>query len=43
VKPEKDENGIFSSDKPKNIPKFWYPLIIVVIFSWITFSLFVVK
>ena len=43
MNPDRNKNGIFSSDKPKNIPKFWYPLTFGVITTWIIFSLIVVK
>ena len=43
MNPDTNKNGIFSSDKPKNIPKFWYPLTFGVIITWIIFSLIVVK
>ncbi len=43
MNPDTNKNGIFLSDKPKNIPKFWYPLTFGVIITWIIFSLIVVK
>ena len=43
MNPDTNKNGIFSSDKPKNIPKFWYPLTLNVIITWVIFSLIVVK
>jgi len=43
MNPDANKSSIFSSDKPKNIPKFWNPLTISVIITWIIFSLVVVK
>ena len=43
VKADKNENGIFSNDKPNRIPIFWYPLVCGVIVAWTIFTLFAVK
>ena len=43
MNPDTNKNGIFSSGKPKNIPKFWYPLTLNVIIHLAIFSLIVVK
>jgi|TARA_B110000263_G_scaffold25736_2_gene19699 hypothetical protein len=43
MKADKNENGIFSNNKPKRIPKFWYPLVCSVILTWIIFTFFIVN
>jgi len=38
--PDENKNGLFSNSKPKKIPKFWYPIVVGVLMTWVIFLIF---